>query len=147
MNVERYDKGEVIVREGDSGDSMFFIRGGKVAAYASFGTPAERLLAELGRGDYFGEMSLLDHEGRSATIVSAEQGTTVSRITEAEFSEFLAESPGKVFDVLRRLSHKLRKITTEYVALCEEIESSEDGKFEQNEKLKAVHDAVQASKA
>ena len=65
-----YDDGEVLVREAESGDSLFVVAEGKVLISKSGRTlgTGDIALASLGPGDFFGEMSLLTGEPRSATV-------------------------------------------------------------------------------
>ena len=63
-----YAEGEAIVREGDQGSSMFVVRTG-AATVTLAGADGE--IARLGRGGFFGEMSLLTGEPRTATVTAA----------------------------------------------------------------------------
>jgi small-conductance mechanosensitive channel/CRP-like cAMP-binding protein len=62
-----FGKGEAIVRQGAPGDSMFIICSGQVAVLLE---PEQREIATIQQGGYFGEMSLLTGEPRTATVVS-----------------------------------------------------------------------------
>ncbi len=75
LREEIYGAGEVLVRESEAGHTFYLIRSGRVAVQSRQGSATVRL-AELGRGDCFGEMSLLTGEPRSATVV-AETDTVV----------------------------------------------------------------------
>ena len=66
-HVHRYASGEVLFRQGDAGESFFLIRSGSVDIVIQDASGTERHLATLGPGEYFGEMSLLTGEPRSAT--------------------------------------------------------------------------------
>jgi small-conductance mechanosensitive channel/CRP-like cAMP-binding protein len=68
-----YPAGMTVVRQGDAGDSLFVIASGRVevSAHSVVGR-GDRMLATLGAGDYFGEMSLLTGAPRSATCRSLE---------------------------------------------------------------------------
>ena len=121
MKLQKCRKGEVIIRQGESGECMYSIRWGRVGVYSGYGTPAEKKLAELGADDFFGEMELLDKAERSATVVALESGTTVEVITEADFNEFFRRQPAKVHLILQRLSQKLRKSTQDYLQVCRTI--------------------------
>ena len=155
MKEEKYRKGQVVFRQGDLGDCMYFIRWGSVGVFANYGEKNEKKLAELRAGDYFGEMELLDHASRSATVVSLERGTVLSRISEDEFDEFVRENPARIADILARLSHKLRETTKKYLQVCQavdqsvgaqadEVVESETYGFEQNKELRAIHDMQDA---
>ena len=156
MKEERFSKGQVVFRQGDPGDCLYYIRWGTVGVFANYRQRDEEKLAELRTGDYFGEMGLLDHEARSATVVSLDHDTVLNRISEDEFEEFLRDNPARVVDILKRLSHKLRKATRNYREVCQAVsesvgaqtdEVSQTGTygFGQNEKLKAIHDDVRAT--
>jgi small-conductance mechanosensitive channel len=69
-----YPAGAAVVRQGDSGDSLFVVATGRVevSVHAPGGGP-ERHLATMGPGDYFGEMSLLTGAPRSATIRAVDE--------------------------------------------------------------------------
>lgn len=154
MKEEKYRKGQVVFRQGDPGDCLYYIRWGSVGVYANYGKRNEEKLAELRAGDYFGEMGLLDHASRSATVVSLDYDTVLNRISEEEFDEFLHEKPARVVDILQRLSHKLREVTKAYLEICQAVDESvgtqtdvvDETKtygFDQNEKLKAIYDDMQ----
>ena len=61
-------KGQILVREGDEGDEMFFVRRGALVVSKAVTPPVEQILARMGPGDFVGEMALFDREPRSATI-------------------------------------------------------------------------------
>lgn len=68
---EQYFSGETVVRQGEPGETLYVIDNGAVEVLLSEGTSRERI-AELGPGDYVGEMSLLTGEPRSATVRALE---------------------------------------------------------------------------
>jgi CRP/FNR family transcriptional regulator, cyclic AMP receptor protein len=65
-----FRKGQVICRAGDTGDDMFLIRSGSVLVSKPVTGRVEQVLARMGPGEFFGEMSLLDQSPRSATVQS-----------------------------------------------------------------------------
>lgn len=155
MIEEKFRKGKVVFNEGDPGDCMYYIRWGSVAIYSQYNTRNQKKIAELSRGNYFGEMGLLDHQQRNATVVSTDRETILCRIVENEFEQFMKENPVQVMDILRQLCHNLRNTTKKYLALCKDVESAvgsaadavdegTDYGFESNENLKAVHDGLEA---
>jgi small-conductance mechanosensitive channel len=66
-SIRVYGAGETIVRQDEPGDSMFIVCAGTVAVVLE---PGRKELAQLGPGDYFGEMSLLTGDPRSASVVA-----------------------------------------------------------------------------
>lgn len=154
MKEERFRRRQVVFRQGDPGDCLYYIVWGSVGVYANYGERGEEKLAELRAGDYFGEMGLLDHERRSATVVSLDHDTVLNRISEEEFEEFLRERPARVVDILQRLSHKLRDTTKAYLEICHAVSDTVGAQadqldedttygFDRNETLRAVHDDMQ----
>jgi small-conductance mechanosensitive channel/CRP-like cAMP-binding protein len=94
--VERlYGKGEKIVRQGDAGRSMFIIHRGRVRVLESSG----RELAVFEAGGYFGEMSMLTGQPRSATVEAAEECEVVE-LTAASLREVALANP----EVVTRIS-------------------------------------------
>jgi small-conductance mechanosensitive channel/CRP-like cAMP-binding protein len=67
--LERYTAGEALVRQGEAGRSLFVVRAGDVRVEKADGS-STRELARLGPGSFFGEMSLLTGEPRSASVVA-----------------------------------------------------------------------------
>ncbi len=94
--------GSTIVREGDSGGTLFVILEGEVAV-----TVGGQERARIQAGDYFGEISLLDDQARSATVAAV---TPVRAFTLASFSfrPLLAEHPEVADKVIQRLCQRLR---------------------------------------
>ena len=94
----------MITRLGDAGDSFFLIIDGMAAVRTPVGTGNQ-----LKPGDFFGEMSLLDGEPRSATIVA----TTDLRLLSVDRSHFwrlLDENPELIRRILTVLSHRVRRL-------------------------------------
>ena len=72
MIPREYEKGKMILLEESQGETFFIIKSGAVKVTRQSDDGREVILAILGESDFFGEMSLLDGEGRSANIVSNE---------------------------------------------------------------------------
>jgi hypothetical protein len=99
---------EVIIREGEQGESFFLIVSGKVSVRAN-GVAAE--IARLGRGEFFGEMSLLTGASRSATVVAAADSKLLclGRDGFAELLNTNDQLAGAVAELLARRSAELRE--------------------------------------
>lgn len=68
VSEERYDRGDVIFREGDPGDRMYAVMDGEVEVFHEEADGRVLVVATLGRGQYFGEMALLSHAPRVASV-------------------------------------------------------------------------------
>lgn len=137
-NVESYPAGTVIFKEGEVGSCLYDIHWGKVGIFTGFGTPQEKLLAELYTNEFFGEMGMLDHAPRSATAVALEDSTTIEFIYAKDLDELLQKNPPKIHMILQHLSHRLRKLTKEYVKACKLVYTIS----EQEEKNEPVSDEL-----
>lgn len=71
---KRFAPGEVVFREGDEGDAMYVVLGGQIRISKMVAGAGEEALAFVGRGDFFGEMALIDDRPRSATATAHESG-------------------------------------------------------------------------
>jgi small-conductance mechanosensitive channel len=89
---QTFAAGEPIIRQDAPGSSMFVIERGRVAVSVDESTPAARHLAELGPGEFFGEMSLLTGEPRSATVKALVE-TTLLTIDKEIFRPCLEAEP------------------------------------------------------
>jgi CRP-like cAMP-binding protein len=72
IRTRRFRKGEVIFHRGDPGQALFIVARGSVKIVVPTQTGEEALLAVIGPGDFFGELSLLDGAPRSATAIALE---------------------------------------------------------------------------
>lgn len=108
MNMTVYDSGDIMIRQGDSGNCMYYILAGKVGVFLDHGTERQKNVAELAEEQFFGEMSLLNQAPRSATVVALEDNTCVQAISRENFKEFCTEYPERVFAIMQQLSERLR---------------------------------------
>jgi cAMP-dependent protein kinase regulator len=102
----RYRQGEVIIREGDPGQEMYFIESGRVRVVRGTGSQA-LLLAELGAGDLFGEMALLTGSPRSATVTAISE-MNLWAMSQADFDSLVTAYPNLALALSRLLSERLR---------------------------------------
>jgi CRP-like cAMP-binding protein len=103
MREVRHAKGAEIIIRGKEGVGFLVILEGEAEV-----TTADGRHRKLGPGDYFGEMALLDHQGRSADI-SAKTDLLVAAVPEWGFKGFLAENPDITYRLLQTLSRRLRE--------------------------------------
>lgn len=92
LEERRLRRGEALFREGESGTQLFFIRSGTVIVSKHVAGRVEQVLARLGPGDFFGEMSLFDGQPRSATI-QAETDTVLYWLDRANLDRLIEQNP------------------------------------------------------
>lgn len=110
MVIEKtFHKSEIILREeDDSGQSLFILAKGEVKVFLSTDKGREAILATLKEGDFFGEMSLLDGEPRSATVRAVEESRLLV-IRREDFLSTIRKEPDLALSLLAEMSRRLRK--------------------------------------
>lgn len=130
--VKTFSVGEVIIREGDPGRSIFRLVEGNAGVYADYGKKEQFRLAVLRAGDYFGEMALVEEYPRSATVV-AECTVKIIEVPENELNSFFAENPDVILELMEHLGNKVRAMTKDYKEaqnLLKELREADAGKKE-----------------
>src|SRR3954451_6224168 len=101
-------RGETIFHEGDQGDRLYVIVEGKIKLGRTSGDGRENLLAILGPGEMFGELSLFDPGPRTATATSVGD-TRLIGLGKAAFEPWLLEHPEVAQTLLQALARRLRR--------------------------------------
>jgi CRP/FNR family cyclic AMP-dependent transcriptional regulator len=96
-----------LFRAGDEGDAMYLIERGKVRISVQAADGHDMTLTELGRGDFFGEMALLDGQRRSADAIVAED-SRLAVLSREHFLLFVRSSPDVALELLTALANRLR---------------------------------------
>src|SRR5213080_2678222 len=96
-----------LFRAGDEGDAMYLIERGKIRICVQATDGRDMTLIELGRGDFFGEMALLDGQRRSADAIVAEDAR-VAVLSREHFLSFVRSSPDVALELLTALANRLR---------------------------------------
>jgi len=96
-------KGDVIFKEGDGGEEMFILLSGKLSAFGVQSDGTQRWLFDSQEGDFFGEMSIIAHEPRSATITAVEE-SEVMMLRSIDFFRIITYNPIIGFKILRAIS-------------------------------------------
>ncbi|MGA8302729.1 MAG: cyclic nucleotide-binding domain-containing protein [Thermoplasmata archaeon] len=100
--VVAFAKGETVVNRGEKGDGLYLILEGSAEVRRG-----GRILAKLGAGQFFGEMSLFDDQPRSADVVALRPSKLVA-LSKWEFWGFAAGEPEVVLRLLEEMSLRLR---------------------------------------
>jgi CRP/FNR family cyclic AMP-dependent transcriptional regulator len=116
---ERFAAGASLFQEGDEGNEMYVILEGKVMISKFIPGAGEEALAILERGDFFGEMSLIDGEPRSADARAYGGPLTVLALDQATVREILAMDPHAALEFMqllcRLVANRLREIDEKVV--------------------------------
>lgn len=106
-----FEPGEIVFHDGDEGDTMYLIWSGKIAIVkGDLASPV--ILSYRGPGEIFGEMAILEHQPRSATIVALDR-LRVLEINRQRFDQLLRDTPSVSRSIMELLSSRLRKVSQE----------------------------------
>ena len=116
---ERFREGSMVFREGEKGDKLYIVLDGRVRISKFIPGVGEEALAVLDRGDFFGEMALIDDKARSADAKAHDGDATVLSIDRATLNEILSMDPHASLQFLnllcRMISRRLREINEKIV--------------------------------
>ena len=101
--VARVSAGQVIVREGTSSQGLYVLLTGKATVQSSDGREVT-----LGRGDYFGELGLLDAAPRTASV-TADADLWVMKLPRRKFLELMETDPGIARGLLETVASRMRR--------------------------------------
>jgi serine phosphatase RsbU (regulator of sigma subunit) len=133
----RIPAGTVLFYEDECGDHFYVIVSGRVEVIKAFGTPDERCLVVRGPGDFLGEMSLLNRDGRRTATVRVVEQAELLEMRRADFDALLHRHPLLAYEMVRVLSDRL---TTAQNLIITDLR-------EKNRQLQAAYDALQAAQA
>ena len=100
-------KGTVVMVEGTIGDSLFAITSGRVKVFMGDEDGREIILKILGPGDFFGEMSMIDSQPRSASVAALEP-STFKVLSHEAFEQCVERAPRIATMVMQALAKRLR---------------------------------------
>jgi len=103
-----YPRNSVILFEDDPGDALFVVATGQVKVVLIGEDGREVILSVMGPGEFFGEMSLLDDEPRSAHVIAMED-SSLAVLRREDFEGILTSTPQIALALLRELSRRLRR--------------------------------------
>ncbi len=108
MTQVTLERGDVLFREGDSGDALYVITDGKIKLGRSAPDGRENILAILGPGEMFGELSLFDPMPRTATAIAVVDSTLMS-LGHEDLDSLLTGRPAVAESMLAALAQRLRR--------------------------------------
>lgn len=104
MPLIKFAAGDAIMSKGDPANEMFLVRKGRVAIKVN-----DKTVEEVEVGGIFGEMALIDHEPRSASVAALEDSEVIP-VDERLFVILVQEAPYFALDVMRVLAERIRRM-------------------------------------
>ncbi len=114
LRTRRFKRGEVVFHQGDPGDALFIVASGVVKVVVPSEDGEEAILATLRRGDFLGELALIDGAPRSASAIALE-ATEMLTLPREQLRSLVAGEPAIRDALLVALAAEIRRLTT-YVA-------------------------------
>ena len=105
--INEFNVGDVIFEEGSTGRDLYVVLDGNVEI-AKVNGSQKIVIVTLGKGEFFGEMAVIDGSARSATAISAAPNTRVMRINHARFVYLVSQQPAFAMMIMDALSKRLR---------------------------------------
>ena len=105
--INAFDVDDVIFEEGSTGSELFVVLDGEVEI-AKLDGARKTSIIKLGKGEFFGEMAVIDGSARSATAIASAPNTKVMRINHARFVYLVSQQPAFALMVMDALSKRLR---------------------------------------
>ncbi|MDH3698193.1 MAG: cyclic nucleotide-binding domain-containing protein [Flavobacteriaceae bacterium] len=103
----RYNDGEVIIKQGETGNSLYVVQEGRVEVIHE-SADGDVKIAELGISDFFGEMGLFEEDVRSCTVRAAGDATILT-IDKRNFFKSIRRDPSLAYRLLEKMSNRLRE--------------------------------------
>ena len=110
-----YQKGEIIVRQGEIGDCMYVVQDGFVEVVIESGNK-EVQLNILGKDEFFGEMAIFEHEIRTATV-RALGPVRILTVDHKNFLHRIHEDPSLAYRMMEVMSNRINKLSEEVARL------------------------------
>jgi len=110
---KRYKDGEIIYRQGERGDRMYVVQHGKVEVVHRAGDK-EFVVAELGDGDFFGEMAMFEEEVRPSTV-RAQGEVWVYTLERDSLIRRIHEDPSMAFRLIQKMSYRIRELESSLI--------------------------------
>lgn len=110
-----YHDGEIVVRQGDRGDTMFVIQEGEVEILVDH-DDRQIPIRRAGVGELIGEMAIFEHEPRSATVRAVGSARLLT-IDKNNFLRRISEEPVIAFRIVRAMSQRIRELSEQVAEL------------------------------
>ena len=118
--LRTYGDSEIIFEENSAGAEMFVVYSGRVRL-TTHAPGHEVVLAEVGPGDFFGEMSLVDSSPRTATATAIAGGAELVAIDQAKFLYLVGQQPAFVLTIMHELCRRIRQRWALYEGLLKGV--------------------------
>jgi potassium efflux system protein len=124
----RFGPNDVIVEQGEAGDSLFVIVEGVVCVQVHSDDGKTKEVARLGAGNFFGEMALLTGEERTATVIALVDNTLLFELTKADIAPLIAQQP-EVSELVSKVLSERQMATQSQMLIEEDVETEKKAAY------------------
>lgn len=117
-----YKKGDIIYRQNDEANEIFFVKYGSVHLYLDYKTDNAKLIGSANEGMVFGELGVIESKPRTMTAVAAED-TIVTIVDKPSFPSYIKQNQNKMILVMESLSSRIRNQSQKLVKACKVVAS------------------------
>lgn len=132
-----YKKGDIIYRQRDEANEIFFIKYGTIHLYLDYKTENAKLIGSATEGKVFGELGVIESKPRTMTAVAADD-TIVTIVDKQSFPSYIKQNQNKMILVMESLSSRIRSQSQKLVKACKVVASY----IEEKEKKVNVNKAL-----
>jgi CRP-like cAMP-binding protein len=115
-----YSPGNVVISEGTLGDTLYILSEGTAEVVKNLEETGEKVLATLKRGEFFGEMCIIESVARSASVRAVSEPTVVVALHRSDLHRLFKTAPEQfsilILNISRDLCRRLRTVDELYVA-------------------------------
>ncbi|MFH0342993.1 MAG: PP2C family protein-serine/threonine phosphatase [Chromatiales bacterium] len=131
--------GTVLFREGGAGDHFYIVISGRTEVIKAMGTEEEQVIGVRGAGEFLGELSLFNRDGRHMATVRAVEQVRMLRMSRGDFDALLHRQPLLAYEMVRVLSERL---TASHAAAIHDLQEKNRRLAEAYERLKAAQSQI-----
>jgi CRP-like cAMP-binding protein len=117
--IRTFHKSEVIFEENSQGNEMYIIYSGKVKLFTNE-TGKEMVWGTIGKGEFFGEISLVDAAPRDFTATAEDDNTQLIVLDKIKFMYLVQQQPAFALIIMNKISQRARYLLELYQSLLEE---------------------------
>lgn len=122
-----YKKGDIIYRQRDEANEIFFIKYGTIHLYLDYKTENAKLIGIASEGKVFGELGVIESKPRTMTAVAADD-TIVTIVDKQSFPSYIKQNQNKMILVMESLSSRIRSQSQKLVKACKVVASYSEEK-------------------
>jgi serine phosphatase RsbU (regulator of sigma subunit) len=141
---EVWPAGHIVIEEHAPGDTLYIIIDGQVQISRTFQNGEQQVIRQMGPGEFFGEMALLEDKPRSARV-STLAPTTFLAVTRQRFNTLIEQHPAVAINFLKAISAQLRQQYREQALLLEEKQTLVEALAAKNAALEQALAKLQAA--